>query len=112
MNSGENYKHISHFNSGFDEKNHQQQQPDNSLPVPPKFLLNETVESQPEYSLPPMEAHNGDMFEHEYALPPDQIVTGKITTFPLFLVNKNRFGSKLVRLNSTLSILLHHESIT
>ena len=88
MNSGENYKHISHFNSGFDDKNQQQQQPDNSLPVPPKFLLNETVESQPEYSLPPMEAHNGDMFEHEYALPPDQIVTGTITTFAFFLVNK------------------------
>ena len=81
MNSGENYKHISHFNSGFDDGHQQptpqkqQQLPDNSLPVPPKFLLNETVESQPEYSLPPME-HNGDMFEHEYALPPDQIVTG------------------------------------
>ena len=92
MNSGENYKHISHFNSGFDDKNHQQQQPDNSLPVPPKFLLNETVESQPEYSLPPMETHNGDMFEHEYALPPDQIVTGTIATFSSFLVYKSRLG--------------------
>ena len=85
MNSGENYKHISHFNSGFDEKNHhQQQQADNSLPIPPKYLLNETVESQPEYSLPPMDTHNGDMFEHEYALPPDQIVTGMITIFSIF----------------------------